>query len=363
MMKGLNWHEDVPAADEFEELADYCRKNNIEPDVYGEGALINDFEEEIAKFLGMEAAVFTPSGTMAQQIALRIWSERLSCKMVALHATSHVEADEQRGYYYLHGLQTVNLGDMKSAILKKHLQECAQPVGTLLIELPIRPLGGILPTWSELLELLDEAKLRSIKVHLDGARIWEASAFYEKPCAEICSLFDSVYVSFYKGIGGMTGSMLLGNKDFIAESRIWLRRHGGNLYTLNPYVVSAKLNFEKRIGKMPEYRKRALSLAQALKEIQGLVIKPDPPQVNMFHVYIPVPAFQLEKAHEKLMQEDNFKLCSRLTETEIPGWTRTEIAVGDQALSLSNEEIVGKYKRLLELALQCSPTPVTSSRK
>lgn len=361
-MKGLNWHEDVSAADEFEELADYCRKNNIEPDHYGEGAFINGFEEEIAKFLDMEAAVFMPSGTMAQQIALRIWSERLNCKMVALHATSHVEADEQRGYYHLHGLQTVNIGDMKSAILKKHLQECAQPVGTLLIELPIRPLGGLLPTWSELLELLDEAKLRSVKIHLDGARIWEASAFYEKSCAEICSLFDSVYVSFYKGIGGMTGSMLLGSKDFIAESRIWLRRHGGNLYTLNPYVVSAKLNFEKRIGKMPEYRKRAISLAQALKEIPGLIIKPDPPQVNMFHVYIPAPAAHLEQAHEKLMKEDDFKLCSRFAETEIPGWTRTEVAVGDQAMTMSNEEIVDKYKKLLELSRRGSEEPIASGK-
>lgn len=351
-MRGLNWHKDIAPNEEFEELAEYCRRHNIQADVYGKGEFINGFEAEIAKYLSMEAAVFMPSGTMAQQIALRIWSERLNLKTVALHATSHVEADEHQAYHYLHGLQTITLGTNNSAVLVKHLEELKEPVGTLLIELPMRVLGGMLPSWDELLELLNLAKSRSIKVHLDGARIWEASAFYDKPCSEICRLFDSVYVSFYKGIGGMTGSMLLGPKDFIEESRIWLRRHGGNLYTLTPYAVSAKLNFEKRINKMHEYRTRALSLAQALKEVPGLIIKPNPPQINMFQVYLDVPAAHLEKAHEKMMKEDNFKLCSRFAETEIPNWSRTEIAIGDQALSLSNEEVVEKYKKLLSLARQ-----------
>lgn len=349
-MRALNWHEDISMAEELEELAAYCSKHNIERDIYGKGEFLNNFEVEIAKFLGMEASVFMPSGTMAQQIALRLWSEKLNCKTVALHATSHVEADENRAYYYLHGLQTVTIGDMNSAILTKHLNECREPVGTLLIELPMRGVGGILPTWDELLDLLQRARQRSIKVHLDGARVWEASAFYGKSCAEICSLFDSVYVSFYKGIGGIAGSMLLGSSDFIAESRIWLRRHGGNLYTLYPYVVAAKLNFEKRITKMPEYRQRAISLAKALKQIPGLVIKPDPPQANMFHVFMEAPVAKLEEAHDHLMKEENFKLCSRFAETTVPNWTRTEIAVGDQALSLSNDEIVTKYKKLLKLA-------------
>lgn len=347
-MRGLNWHDDISAAEEFEELAAYCRKHNIEADIYGEGKFLNDFEEEIAKFLGMDAAVFMPSGTMAQQIALRIWSERLKIKTVALHATSHVEANEKRGYSYLHGLQTITF-DGNSAILAKHLDEIKEPISTLLIELPMRALGGLLPSWDELLELLNLARSRKIKVHLDGARIWEASAFYGKSCADICRLFDSVYVSFYKGIGGMTGSMLLGPKDFVEESRTWLRRQGGNLHTMTPYVVSAKLNFEKRINKMHEYRNRAISLAEALKDITGLEIKPDPPHVNMFHVFINAPLSQLEKAHEKLMKEDNFRLCTRFAETSIPNWTRTEIACGDQVLSLSNVEIVEKYRKLLAL--------------
>jgi len=260
-----------------------------------------------------------------------------------------VEADENKAYFHLHGLQTINIGNMNSAILTEHLEEIKEPVGTLLIELPMRMIGGMLPTWEELLELLQAAKARSIKVHLDGARIWEASAFYKRTCAEICSLFDSVYVSFYKGIGGIAGSMLLADADFIAESRIWLRRHGGNLYTLYPYAVAAKLNFEKRIGKMSEYRQRAISLAQALTQIPGLVIKPDPPQVNMFHVFINIPAAQLEKNHEQFMNEENFKLFSRFAETGIPNWTRIEVAIGDQALALSNAEVVAKFQKLLGL--------------
>src|SRR5947209_6783234 len=82
-----------------------------EPDRYGEGSLINDFERHIAALLGKEAAVFLPSGTMAQQIALRIWANCTRIPTVAFHPTCHLEMHEQKGYELLHGLHGRLIGE------------------------------------------------------------------------------------------------------------------------------------------------------------------------------------------------------------------------------------------------------------
>jgi threonine aldolase len=118
-----------------------------EPDFYGEGALIEDFEREIAHLLGKEAAVFLPSGTMAQQIALRIWSDRRGTRTVAFHPTCHLEIHEQKGYQLLHGLHGRLVGDPNSLITLGDLEEIHEPVAALLLELPQREIGGLLPAW------------------------------------------------------------------------------------------------------------------------------------------------------------------------------------------------------------------------
>jgi threonine aldolase len=288
-----------------------------------------------------------PSGVMAQQVALRMWADRSGCSNVGLHPSNHVEVNEHRAYAHLHNLTVKLLGGKNSPILAKDLRDCAEPLGTLLIELPLRRIGGILPSWNELQELMQLARSRGIRLHLDGARVWETQAYYGRPFPEICRGFDSVYVSFYKGLGGFAGAMLLGTAEFIAEARIWQRRHGGNLVTILPLAVSAQLGFEKRIEKMKTYRERALSLAAALKTIDGVAIKPDPPQVNNFHLFLHAPQEKLEAANKRIMEEDGLKICTFFLPSDLPEWTYTEIVAGDATLEISNEEAVAAFKKLL----------------
>jgi threonine aldolase len=96
----------------------------------------------------------------------------------------------------------------------------------LLIELPHREIGGICTPYEDLVQMSAHCKRRGVAFHCDGARLWEAEAFYcsqeeGRTMHELVALFDSVYVSFYKGLGGVTGSMLLGPRQFVAEARIW----------------------------------------------------------------------------------------------------------------------------------------------
>ena len=93
--------------------------------------------------------------------------------------------------------------------------------------MPQREIGGQLPSWSDLEAQVAWARDRGVAVHMDGARLWESGPFYERSYAEIAALFDSVYVSFYKGIGAIAGAALSGPAPFIGEARLWQRRSGG----------------------------------------------------------------------------------------------------------------------------------------
>ncbi len=319
-------------------------------DHYGQGKLINDFEKDIADLLGKEAAVFMPSGTMCQQIALRIWASRRGSNNVAFHPTSHLELHEEHAYQRLHGLNGILVGSPDRLLTLNDLQAVVEPIGALLIELPQREIGGQLPTWEALHEMIDWAHEREIPVHLDGARLWECRPFYNREYAEIAALFDTVYVSFYKVLGGIAGSILAGPADVIAESRVWQRRHGGNLIHLYPYVLSAQAGLRKRLGRMEAYHAKAKEVAAALSTFPQMQIVPNPPQTNMMHVFIEGEREALEAAALAIAKETKVWLFGRLAPTMLPAYQKFELVVGEATLDLPDEEICAFFGSLLDKA-------------
>jgi threonine aldolase len=333
-------------------LADLAAEAGAEeqPDRYGEGRLIADFEREVAAVLGKEAALFLPSGTMAQQIALRIWADRRRTPVVAFHPTCHLEIHEQKGYAFLHGLQARLVGERTRLLTLEDLCATPGPMAALLLELPQREIGGQLPVWSDLVAQADWAHERGIALHMDGARLWESAPFYARDYAEICELFDSVYVSFYKGIGGIAGSALLGAADFIAEARVWQRRHGGNLIQMYPFVLSARANLRRRLNKFDSYARRARAIAGVLNEIPGISVKPDPPHTNMMHVYLEASPDALLQAGLDIARSEKVLLFRRLLPTGVPGVAAFELSIGDAAEDLSDEEIKTYFTRVMSVA-------------
>jgi len=344
-------HLPQKAGEEFALIADYCRENDFAADVYGAGDLINLFERKIGDLLGFEAACFMPSGTTAQQIALKIYAGKTGNKSFAIHPTSHLELHEQHAYAHLCDLKSVIIGDKNRQLNAEDFESLKVAVSAAIVELPAREIGGQLPVWEELEKIKKTAKSRGIFLHLDGARLWETKAFYQKSYKEICAGFDSVYVSFYKGVGALTGAMLLGKAEFIEEARIWLRRFGANLFQLHPYVASAARRFDNALARMPEYFERAREVYEVLKNVEGVSFCPNPPQVNMFHLYLNRSAERLNAARDEIARENKIWAANRFQTMATENSSYTEIYVGEGLMQIENAELLKTFTKLIDLSV------------
>jgi threonine aldolase len=328
--------------------------SEVRNDVYGRGGVLGEFEREVASLLGMEAAVYMPSGTMAQPIALRIWSDRAGIARVAFHPTCHLEIHEQMGYRELHHLDGILLGDADRLFTLVDFLAVDLPLSTLLIELPQREIGGQLPTWAELTAICNAARSRGVRLHLDGARLWECGPYYQRSYAEICGLFDSVYVSFYKILGGLPGAMLLGPSDFIDKAKIWQRRQGGNLQQQSPSVIAAKLGLDRHLPHMPSYVAKAQDIAAILRDLPGVCVVPEYPPTNMMHVYFAGDADRINDAALRIAEEDRVWLFQVHSTTD---GAKFELNVGAAAMELTEDRIRGLFEKLFD---QSSTEPAGS---
>jgi threonine aldolase len=342
------WHG-RPMRARLSEIADATGEDE-RADVYGSGERIERLEGRIAEILGAEAAVFMPSGTMAQQIALRIWSDRRGTRTVAFHPTCHLEIHEQKGYQMLHGLHGRLVGDPDRLITLSDLEGIHEPVAALLLELPQREIGGLLPAWDDLVAQTSWARERGVALHLDGARLWQTGPFYQRDHAQIAGLFDSVYVSFYKDLHALAGAALAGDAEFVAEARVWQRRHGGNLVTMHPFVVSAELSLDRWLERIPEYVAHARALAAALGTVEGIEVVPDPPQTPMFHILLRGDRERLADAALAVAEERKVFLFGDPDPTTSPSVQRHEVMVGDATLQLAPEEVAELYADVLARA-------------
>ncbi len=145
-----------------------------QPDFYGDGP-VETLEERVAELLGTEAAVFFPTGTMAQQVALRSGADRSGHPTVALHPLGHLEVDERHAYAHLSGLRSTWPTTAPRNPTAEEIIALAEPVSTVVIELPLRDAGFVRPSWDELAAASAAARAIGARPHSDGARIWEST--------------------------------------------------------------------------------------------------------------------------------------------------------------------------------------------
>ena len=239
-----------------------------EPDFYGDGP-VTMLEERVANLLGTEAAVFFPTGTMAQQVALRYGADRSGHPTVALHPLGHLEMDERHTYAHLSDLRSTWPTTEPRNPTAEEITALAEPVGTVVLELPLRNAGFVLPSWDELAAASAAARAIGARVHFDGARMWESTAHLAHTLSEIADLADSTYVSFYKTIGGISGAALAGTTELASYARIWRHRYwrpGVPAVAGRPERARWP---EQELPRVPEYARHARTVAAALATLPG----------------------------------------------------------------------------------------------
>ncbi|SDL81264.1 threonine aldolase family protein [Maricaulis salignorans] len=335
---GFPHHGAETAADHLRAVADYMDREGFATEMYLGGPMVAALEAKIAGLLGKPAAMWCPTGTMAQGIAARIHAARTGRNRIQLHPTSHLELHEEQGYHFAHGLDATLIGEWSSPLAADDLQPGA---ACAFIELPQRHNGGALPVWGALDAIKVRGQALNLPMHLDGARIWSTRPFYDdRSYGEICEGFASVYVSLYKDIGAAGGAVLAGDADFIAEARLWLARFGGRIISPAPMVPDALRLLDRRLELMPALVKRARNLAAALTGIEGVTVTPDPPQVNMFHLRLPCDASTAERARDDAARQTGVWLGNRFWDLEDAPVCALEITAGEYLLGLPDARLV-----------------------
>lgn len=339
--RSLSWHGLRSAADMLSTIPP-----DVETDRYGSGGVVTELEAEVASLLGKPAALFLPSGTMAQQATLRVHADRIGRRAVVFHPACHLDWHEGRGYQRLHGLIGVPAGEIGAPLTRSTLDGIHGLPAALLIELPQRDLGGTLPPWDDLVAQVAWAREREAAVHMDGARLWEATPWYGRSPAEIAALFDTVYVSFYKGLGAIAGCCVAGTTDVVAEVSEWRTRHGGRLFGMWPYAASALTSLRSRLPRMPSYYQHAVAIADALSDLPGVEVIPNPPQSPLMHVQLSVSAAGLESRAFDIARRDKIWTFPRPFSTVSPTLQRIEFTVGDATMDFTPAEVRELIKAL-----------------
>ena len=320
-------------------------------DRYGEGGPVAVLESQVAALLGKPAAVMFPSGTMAQQSVLRVWSDRQGSRRIAIPALSHLLHHEQDGPRLLNDFEWALLttGISAGGVLPTagHLAAIPGVLGAALLELPLRDGGYLLPSWEELEAFSVACSDRGVPLHLDGARIWESAPQLGHTPAEIAALADTVYVSFYKGLRGLAGAVVAGPEEVIAEVRLWRSRHGGTLWTMLPYAVSALRGLREELPRMGEYRQRALEMA-GLLAARGIRTFPERPHCNAFRLFLEAPGDVVTERVVGAMERERLVVTSPWGDSEdVPGWSWSEFSVGPATMDWTAEAAVDVLVRVL----------------
>ena len=340
------FHNSETPEEKLRALADYMEAEDHKAEIYLGGDQTKALEEKVADLLGKPAAMWCPTGTMAQGIAAKLYARETGSNRILLHPTSHLELHEEKGYHEIHGLEAQLIGGLERTLVADDLVEGA---ACAFVELPQRHNGGALPDWDALEAIKARAKALDLPLHMDGARLWAARDYYDgRSYAEITAGFSSVYVSFYKDIGALGGAILAGEEAFIEDARVLMAGMGGRLVSPWPIVSDSVRLLDKRLKQMPDFIARAKKLATALRAVDGLEASPYPPQSNQMHLRFACDAKTFAKARDIAARQTGVWLAKGVWSLEGFQVSSMELTVGERLLNYPDQKIVDAVKIVLD---------------
>ncbi len=239
-------------------------------DVYGEDPTINALEREVAELLGHEAGLFVPSGSMGNQLGLRLHAgpgEEIVCDVQA-----HIARAELGAAAAFAGITFRTWHSDRGVIDVESIRAMISPdAGPYLVSTTAIAIenthnfgGGTVQPAEQLAAVADLARQHRLAVHLDGARLWNAHVSTGTPLHELAAPFDTVSVCLSKGLGAPVGSVLVSSTDRIREARVWRKRYGGGMRQAGILAAAGRYALDHHIARLADDHARAARLAEAL---------------------------------------------------------------------------------------------------
>lgn len=274
----------------LEELQKANNKKPIEKDRYGTGGAVGALEKRFEEITGKEKAVFMPSGTMANQFAIAVLSGGNT--KVFVQDTSHVYRDEADAAQSVFSKRLMPLAkdktwftadELKQAVDSlKDLEVFNSGIGAVSIENPVRRTDGRMIPIEEIRKISEYCRSNNIRTHLDGARIYMASAWSGVSIKEYASYFDTIYISLYKYLGASGGAVLCGDRAVIEKMPHLIKIHGGNMFGNWTNAAMALYRLEGFEDRMKETVRRSNELFAALNKTKEIKVNALDNGTNIF---------------------------------------------------------------------------------
>lgn len=282
------------------EMRQAMMEAEVGDDVFGEDPTINRLQEMISELTGKEAALFVASGTQGNEVCISAHTE--PGKEIIVGKESHIFNYECGGPSLLSGVQmypvndnngTVSLDQIKAAV--RHVDVHYPQTNLICLENTHNRAGGVILPLENIKEISEFARSINLKIHLDGARLWNASVATGISLKEYCQYFDSVSLCFSKGLGAPVGSIVVGEKDFIHRVHYYRKVFGGGMRQAGILAAACIHSVENHFERLKEDHQRAKRFAEAISEIPAIKVDLETIQTNIVIFDVDKPGFVAEE--------------------------------------------------------------------
>lgn len=266
-------------------------KAEVGDDVYGEDPTVNTLQKRVAEMFGKEGALFVPSGTMGNEVAIKVHTH--SGDEIIVDQDSHIFVYETAAPSLLSGVQMRTITSSNGIITAEQIKLAVRPKAYYLPRTKLiclenthgRSSGSVFPL-KEIIKIRDLSLNEKIAMHLDGARLWNACIASGMKPAEYAKYFDSVSVCFSKGLGAPIGSMLVGSNEFIEQALRYRKIFGGGMRQAGILAAGALYALDHNVNRLQEDHEKASYFASALSKLKQLRIDRSEIQTNMVIIEI-----------------------------------------------------------------------------
>ncbi len=284
-------------------------KAEVGDDVFGDDPTVKKLEELGAEKIGKEASLFVPSGTMGNSIAVKVWTNEL--EEIILEERSHIYNMESTHITFISRViprpLPSNRGVMNPELVEKAIRKPALHIprtSLICIENTHNYWGGAVIPLENFKDLREIANKHGIKIHLDGARIFNASIASGIPVKEYTKYADSVMFCLSKGLSAPIGSLLAGSKEFIAKARRIRKLLGGGMRQVGVIAAAGIISLTEMIDRLAEDHRRAKRLAQGICNLPGIELNPEHVETNIIFLRFNHPRISLQEFLNKLKERN-----------------------------------------------------------